>query len=188
MSTLSVGAKRSTSAAQFASSDAGATRMLLDAVPDGRRSRVNSCCNTRSNDRTWIVLPIPMSSARQAPSPSGAAGTTSEHRPVGRALRSRGAPIRDRHGRDPPGCAGLAASPRAMGPPQPPTSRDPVPRQPPPRHPPKHRLPAASPLRREDRRPKRPPRRRGIDRAIAKVSCGPLRPIGPAGTASQLNL
>ena len=188
MSILSVGAKRSTSAAQFASSDAGATRMLLDAVPGGRRPRVNSCCNTRSNDRTWIVLPIPMSSARQAPSPSRCSryNQRTPARWYGRKVAHSADP--GSTWARPPGLRRPRSVSGATGLSQSPTSRDPAPRQPPPRHPPRNRRRAASPLRREDRRPKRSPRRREIDRAIAKVSCGPLRPIGPAGTASHLSL
>ena len=69
MRNLSVGAKRSISAAQFASSEAGATSRLGARVGVAVRCGVDSCLRIRSSDSTWMVLPNPMSSARQAPSP-----------------------------------------------------------------------------------------------------------------------
>ena len=62
--TFEAGANRPSSAAQLASSEAGA--------PEGYRSDAVAPlrAETSSSDRTWIVLPRPMSSARQAPSPS----------------------------------------------------------------------------------------------------------------------
>ena len=57
----SVGAKRAISDFQFASSDAGSTSS--DGLPPPRFFSADSSAST------WIVLPSPMSSARQAPSP-----------------------------------------------------------------------------------------------------------------------
>ena len=65
MIAVSVGAKRSISAVQLASNDAGATRRLVRRVSSGvLRARITS-----KSASTCIVLPRPMSSARQAPKP-----------------------------------------------------------------------------------------------------------------------
>ncbi len=64
MSAFSPGAKRSISDAQLASSDAGATSRL------GCRPAPFWRFRTSSSASTWMVLPRPMSSARQAPRPS----------------------------------------------------------------------------------------------------------------------
>ena len=65
MRALRPGAKRSISAAQLASSEAGATSR------QGGSLRSPACRRcTSSSASTWSVLPSPMSSARQAPSPS----------------------------------------------------------------------------------------------------------------------
>ncbi len=65
MIAVRVGAKRSISAAQFASNDAGATRRLVRRVS----SRAALFRNTSRSASTCIVLPRPMSSARHAPRP-----------------------------------------------------------------------------------------------------------------------
>ena len=65
MIAVRVGAKRSISAAQLASRDAGATRRLVRRVS----SRVARARITSSSASTCIVLPRPMSSARHAPRP-----------------------------------------------------------------------------------------------------------------------
>ena len=64
--TFKLGAKRSSSEAQLASSEAGATSRLGLPYP------VFWTCffSTSSSESTCMVLPRPMSSARHAPSPS----------------------------------------------------------------------------------------------------------------------
>ena len=59
---LRLGANRAISAVQLASSEAGATSR------QGLRFSRASSSRTSSSDKTWMVLPSPMSSARQAPS------------------------------------------------------------------------------------------------------------------------
>ena len=64
MRVRSSGANFSISADQLASSEAGATsRLGMPPAPLLRRR------SSSSSDSTWMVLPSPMSSARQAPSP-----------------------------------------------------------------------------------------------------------------------
>ena len=88
---LRPGAKRSISAAQFASSDAGATSRLARLPPS------RCFLSTSSSASTCIVLPRPMSSARQAPRPSRRQEVQPAHADllVG-AQRGAGAPRRGR--------------------------------------------------------------------------------------------
>ena len=78
----------------------------------GRPSRRLS---TSSRASTWMVLPSPMSSARQAPRPSREAGTASARRPAGRAAASPGERRPGRRRPNPPDCAAAPASRPATG-------------------------------------------------------------------------
>jgi hypothetical protein len=63
-----LGANRFNSAIQLSRSDAGATsRLGCDFA--GFEALARFACRTSSSESTWMVLPSPMSSAKQAPSP-----------------------------------------------------------------------------------------------------------------------
>ncbi len=131
--------------------------------------------STSSSDKTWMVLPRPMSSARQAPSLSRRADEAIARRPADRAAACLAAIGRDRRARAPPAGATRPASAPARDRPRSGSSRRRPAR---PRHPRKCRLrPACAWLRRTTgRRRRRGARSPRIDRASGSIVRGRSRP------------